>query len=214
LLDSGSKETLSGHKEDFIKYEEVSVSEAFAYRAVTGKRVVCRGRGLVLVQGKDRQGATNSVPVEAWFSLNMDGRILSICKLAKEYELYYNVKTECVNDKYGDVFGCADVSSGVPCLIGSVPETRSKPINTKPAITKPTITNVQQLYQFSNDQRIVELSDDEEDLSDIYEYYTHDEADDSSLTDDESSDDEKSNKHDGITFRALSTREDTARVTE
>jgi hypothetical protein len=49
LLDLGSKETLSGHKADFIKYKEVLVSEAFTYRAVTGERVVCRGRGIVLI---------------------------------------------------------------------------------------------------------------------------------------------------------------------
>ncbi|KAJ5876478.1 uncharacterized protein N7529_002062 [Penicillium soppii] len=72
LLDSGSRETMTSHYGDFFTYDPVPATHAYAYRAVTGERVITKGKGMILVQAKDRNGIIKSVLVAGWYSPTMD----------------------------------------------------------------------------------------------------------------------------------------------
>ncbi|KAJ5865288.1 uncharacterized protein N7529_007204 [Penicillium soppii] len=103
---------------DFFTYDPVPATHAYAYRAVTGERVITKGKGMILVQAKDRNGIIKSVLVAGWYSPIMDSRILSTERLRKDWNLFHNLRHECLEEEDGTLFGLTDTAPGVPYLVG------------------------------------------------------------------------------------------------
>ena len=103
---------------DFYTYQEDNPNSAYAYRDYSGKRVVTRGHGEVLVKAGLEDGTTHTFLTTGFYSPEGHGKLFGMQKLLEEQDISYDTRTKRLTNGEGKVVGLAETSSGVPYLVG------------------------------------------------------------------------------------------------